>query len=102
MNVTALENGGVRFETRTLQSVDRPPQRLLDRYASRASDLLRICGWCKSVEVGGAWKEVEEAVDSLRLFERPRLPELTHGICYACYAGLSAKLTNEGRRLTSG
>ena len=101
MSITALENGGVRFETRTLRSVDRPPQSLLGRYAPRADDLLRICGWCKRVDVGGAWKEVEEAVDLLRLFERPRLPELTHGICEACYAGLSAKLVNEGRCLTS-
>ena len=94
MSVTALEHRGVRFETRTLRSVNRPAQSLLDRYAPKADDLLRICGWCKSVEVGGGWKEVAEAVELLRLFERVRLPQLTHGICSGCYARLSATRTN--------
>ena len=99
MSVTGMENGGVRFETRTLRSVNRPPQSLLDRYRPRADDLLRICGWCKSVDVRGKWLEVEEAVESLRLFELPRLPQLTHGICSACHAEQSAMLVSEERCL---
>ena len=100
MTVTALENGSVRFETRILQTVHRAPQRLLDRNIARTDDLLRICGWCKRVEVGSAWKEVEEPASIPGLFERSRLPQLTHGICDTCYAKVSA-IANEGRHPTS-
>ena len=30
------------------------------------------------------WVEVEEAVNVLRLFDKPRLPRISHGICAPC------------------
>src|SRR5262245_41935895 len=87
MAVTAEGDGGVRFETRTLEEASRPPEALWERGAERSGDLLRVCGWCKRVDAGG-WAEVEEAVARLRLFERDRLPALTHGICETCLAAL--------------
>jgi hypothetical protein len=86
MTVEGREGGEVQFETRTLQQEERPRQELLDRHAPRAGDLLRMCGWCKGVDIGGGkWGEVEEAVTALHLFERKTPPQLTHGICEACF-----------------
>jgi hypothetical protein len=85
MTIAELGGGNVQFQTRPLQVEERPRQALVDRYAPRSDDLLRICGWCKRVDVGGGrWGEVEEAVTALLLFEGRSMPLLTHGICEDC------------------
>jgi hypothetical protein len=58
--------------------------------------MVRVCGWCKKVDVGGSWAEVEEAVTRLRLFDRPLLPQLTHGICEGCYDRMVETLREPG------
>jgi hypothetical protein len=35
---------------------------LLDREARRGSDLLRMCGWRKPLDVAGRWRELEDAI----------------------------------------
>jgi hypothetical protein len=30
--------------------------------------MLKMCSWCKKVETGDAWSEVEDAISLLRLF----------------------------------
>ena len=57
---------------------------LLDPGVPRTDEPLLACSWCRKVYVGGRWVEVEQAVEKLRLFERPELPFLSHGICPAC------------------
>lgn len=92
MIVTGLGGGEVQFETRVLREEWRPRQELLARYVARAGEMLRMCGWCKRVDVGaGRWEEVEDAVKALSLFEREALPALTHGICEACFKVMSKK-----------
>jgi hypothetical protein len=76
---------GLRIETTLTRIEERPVMALLDRDRPRGSDLLRMCGWCKSVDVAGRWCEVEDAVAEMRLFERDRLPRVTHGMCPRCY-----------------
>ena len=75
---------GLRVETTLRRSEARPAVALLDASTPRADDRLVMCGWCKSVELEGRWVEVEEAVAELRLFERERLPWISHGICPTC------------------
>ena len=84
MNVAREENGGVEFRTRTLSEELRPSQILLESRPAISDELLRVCSWCNAVNVRHAWVEVEEAVKLLRLFERSRMPHLTHGICGPC------------------
>jgi hypothetical protein len=80
------------FRTHLLTEEARTPQPLLEATAPRSSDLIRMCGWCKKVFVGGGWKEVEEAVSRLALFERPVMPGITHGICESCYETMMERL----------
>ncbi len=75
----------MEFHTRTLLEEERPTPILLDADVGRSDELLRSCGWCKKFLVGDEWVEVEEAVQRLRLFQRRRLPSITHGICDGCY-----------------
>lgn len=66
------------------------PQRLLDPDTPRSDDVLGMCGWCDRFEVDGEWVEVEEAARRLGLFNRPKLPALSHGICPDCHEMLLA------------
>ena len=98
MSVTSGPGGGgAEFRTRTLSEESRPRQPLLTSDALQSDELVRVCGWCKKVNVGGAWVEVEEAVSRLRLFERPLLPKVTHGICTDCLATVKRALTQAQR-----
>jgi hypothetical protein len=76
---------GLRIETTLKRTEERPAMALLDRNTPHGSDLLQMCGWCKSVNVADRWCEVEDAVAEMRLFERDLLPRVTHGICPRCY-----------------
>ncbi len=85
LSIEPRSGEGLRVETTLTRAEERPPMALLDPEAPRGSDLLLMCGWCKSVEVAGRWVEVEEAVAALGLFERLYLPRVTHGMCPPCY-----------------
>lgn len=89
---------GLELEGRSLREEPRSPVALLDAEASRGSDLLVLCSWCKRVRMGEAgdrWVDVEEAVCELRLFDEPRLPRLSHGICPSCTEGMEADLSDD-------
>lgn len=88
--------GQVEFRVRTLAEEERPPQTLLEPDRAHSDALVRICGWCKRVDVDGEWHEVEGAVAKLGLFEQPRLPRLTHGICKDCRVHMTATLGRGG------
>lgn len=95
-------NAGIRIETRLIRSEARPPMALLDQKAPRGNELLRMCGWCKRVDVAGRWCEVEEAVAALNLFERDRLPLVTHGMCPLCYRRVCGELDREAGEPCAG
>lgn len=100
MNIEGLEGGAVRFETRALRVDERPRQGMLDRYAPRSGTMLRICGWCKRMDIDGrSWGEVEDAVTTLRLFEYNSLPSLTHGMCPPCFDAVSEQIADRRARL---
>lgn len=93
MNIRAGASGEVVFETRLLRSRSRAPLRLLDAAAARSDALLTICGWCLRIpDVSGAWLELEDAVAARHLFESVELPQLSHGMCPACYENMRAAL----------
>jgi hypothetical protein len=75
---------GLRIQTTLVRTEERPPVALLDRDRPDGDGLLKMCGWCKSVQVAGRWCEVEDAIAEMRLFERDRPPHVTHGICPRC------------------
>jgi hypothetical protein len=64
---------------------------LLDPNFPRTEELLTMCAWCKKVKAVG-WVEVEEVVRQRQLFDRPRLPKITHGICPACRTAFESTL----------
>jgi hypothetical protein len=92
MKISPLEPAGLHLETRVVRLEARSPVALLERGARRSAQFLSMCSWCKAVEVAGGWRELEDAVVALRLFEREALPMLTHGICAPCQERLEGEL----------
>lgn len=92
MEVSADPSGRTSFCVRTLAEEPRPTQPLLDVAHPRNSQWLRVCGWCKKVDLRGRWVEVEEAVEALGLFNQADLPQVTHGICDDCYVKMAAAI----------
>jgi len=91
--VIPREGGGVELASRAIRTEPRPLVRLLEDDAERSEDFLRVCSMCKKVALSeDRWVEAEEAVTALGLFEKDRMPQLTHGICPACYARAMAEL----------
>lgn len=84
--------GAVEFTVRTAALEPRPALALLDPAIPRDEELLRVCGWCKKVEIDGLWYETEVAVAKLGLFGAHALPLVTHGMCLECEAAMSKTL----------
>lgn len=101
MEISRGQDGLAEFRVWTLSEDERQPQPLLDPDRPHSEELLQVCGWCKKVEVGGRWAEVEEAVSLLGLFERLVLPRVTHGICEDCNSRMVATL-NDSRSALQG
>lgn len=80
------------FRTRVIWEEEREYQALLEPDRPASDQFLHMCAWCKKVDIGQRWAEVEDAVAALRLFEQPLLPQLTHGICPACYRDMTSVL----------
>lgn len=94
MHVTCGPDRVADIRVRTIAEKPCPPQPLLDAARPHSDDLLQVCGWCKKVNIGGRWVEVEEAVSARGLFDRSLLPDVTHGICDLCYKRMSATLND--------
>ena len=87
LEMAADDAGGVRFTGRLLRLERRAPVNLLDPALQRGESLLRMCSWCKRIDVGGGvWLEVEDAIARLHLFDAAPLPQISHGMCDACFA----------------
>ncbi|MBV9462639.1 MAG: hypothetical protein JO317_00280 [Verrucomicrobiae bacterium] len=84
MTVTPLRDDDVEFASRILKIEDRDPVAFLDPDRPAEGDFVKVCSWCRKVQVGDGWLEVEDAVRVLRLMERHILPPISHGICEGC------------------
>lgn len=56
IRLSALPAGVVGFESRTVREEPRAIVPLLDRLAQRSQDQVRMCSWCKRVQVGQEWR----------------------------------------------
>jgi hypothetical protein len=92
MTVTPAENGDVDFCTHVLSAQERESQALLDPDVARSDEILRDCSWCNRIEIDGKWIEVEDAIESLKLFEQSYLPAMQHGVCEPCFAKMTETL----------
>jgi hypothetical protein len=85
MRIEATGDGQIEFRTRPLEIDRRAPLAVLSGRTRRdPSRLLRICSWCNRGKILNGWREIDEIVTMLGLFEQEALPQLTHGVCTDC------------------
>jgi hypothetical protein len=75
--------GAIVCTTRYIAEYDQPPVPLHDPDVERTEEFLRMCSWCKRVQLD-EWVAPEEAVRRLGLFVGGPVPFVTHGICDDC------------------
>ena len=81
--------GLIRYRCQLLRTEARAEVPLIGPNLFPSEAFLRMCSWCKKIEVGPQrWEEVEGAVRTLELFSTTKLPQITHAICDACHAAL--------------
>lgn len=89
MTVSLRENDEVQFDARIIKTEERQPPKVLQKNIPRKNNLLIVCSWCNRIRTDKEnWEEVEEAVRMLGLFELELLPQISHGMCDACYKAI--------------
>lgn len=97
MDILPLDDGGIEYRCRTLRTETRPAMPLDARATEASAAFVRMCSWCKQVDLGGdRWVEIEEAVGPLGLLSRERFPSVTHTICGQCLKKLEEEELGNG------
>ena len=85
MTVQPGGKGCIEISTLLLREQARPFAALLDASARRSNELIKVCSWCKKVQLPREnWVEVEQAIREMRLLELPPIPRISHGMCEPC------------------
>jgi hypothetical protein len=85
MDLLPRANGAVEYRCRLVRAERREAVALVMAAAGGTGALVKMCSWCKRVEVTpGAWRDVEAAVRELGLLEQDPTPGVTHGLCPDC------------------
>lgn len=85
MEIAPAPEAAVEYRCSVTRIEQRAPVLLLEQKGWRSDTLIRMCSWCKKIHTGNdVWMEVEAAITKLQLFERKRLPEISHTICDEC------------------
>lgn len=93
MQIELLPAAGLRFTIQSLAETPRDAVPLLDPTVPRSGALITMCSWCKRIAgSGGTWLEIEQAAETLQLFESSAPPAVTHSVCGACEQQLNAVL----------
>lgn len=99
MTISPLPDG-TEFRTKPVWFAIRRNASLLE-FDPLNETLVPICSWCGRARNGENWLPVEEAVIEMRLFNRERLPDLTHGICESCAVDVTSAW-NQGYEPVAG
>jgi len=103
MKLSLLAGDAIHFIAQILRQEWREPLDLLDASRNISEEFLKICSWCKKVNIPRqGWGEIEAAIEALDLFGNHPMPRMTHTICDACYGAIKLELNQEsGKKLNS-
>jgi hypothetical protein len=99
MKLSLLPGDTIQFISHILREEWRDPVDLLEASRDRTGEFLKICSWCKKIDIPGrGWGEVEAAIEALDLFGHHSLPRVTHTICDSCYNTIRQELNQEPQK----
>ncbi len=85
ITIKPLENDHVEFCCFLKKQYERAKVLLLDRNIPRSDYFIKMCSYCKAINIDNEWFETEHGVQKLSLFLKSKLPQISHGICPSCY-----------------
>jgi hypothetical protein len=84
--ITPIQQENIEFASNIIHEELRDAVEMLELGIPRGDELIKMCSMCKKVELSeNTWVEVEAAVVSLKLFEKDKLPQISHGLCAECF-----------------
>lgn len=93
LTVIPLEDDAVEFQSQILRTESREVVALLNNDVERSDKFIRICSVCKKIAVSETeWEETDVAINTLKIFENERVPQLTHGLCKCCFDEAMAEI----------
>ena len=96
MELALLPGDAIQFTAHILREEWRDPVDLLDASRDRSGEFVKICSWCKKINIPGqGWGEIEAAIVALDLFGHHSMPRMTHTICDSCHDALRLELHQE-------
>jgi hypothetical protein len=84
--VSPMTEGRIEFCS-VLETISSQPCTLdiLSRSSAIAStSFLKMCSWCKAIEVGTEWKPIEKALEELGLLTEESFPTIKQSFCESC------------------
>ena len=96
MKLSLLSGNAIEFISHLLREEWREPLDFLDNSRDRSGEFLKVCSWCKRINIPGqGWGEVEAAIAPLDLFGHHTTPRMTHTICDSCHDAVKLELDKE-------
>ncbi len=93
--VESLPDANIKLTSKILRTEPRVAVKLLAADTARSTDVVTLCSMCKKIKILlEKWVEIEEGLAHLKLFETDKMPQLSHGLCPACYETAMAELGN--------
>jgi len=85
LKIIPLPDNCLEFQSTMEYEESRNIVNLLVADLCKAKEQVLMCGWCKKVKLPDSWREIEDAIAILRLFDKKKIPQISHGICGDCY-----------------
>ena len=83
--IKPIWQGNIEFSSNIIHEELRDTVEILELGIPRSDELIKMCSMCKKVKLSdNLWVEAEGAIVSLKLFEKSKLPQISHGICTEC------------------
>jgi hypothetical protein len=93
MKLFLLPGGAIQLISHLFREEWRDPVDLWDASRDRSGEFLKVCSWCKRIDIPGqGWGEIEAAIEALDLFGDHSMPRMTHTICDSCYEAIRVDL----------
>ena len=93
LEIAPADADAIEFRSEFLDDESRPRVPLLGPDEARSRTLLVSCSFCMRLRVPPSeWIEAEEAVVQMGLLSGVAMPQLVHGVCPECSAGLRERL----------
>ena len=94
MKIALAAKKRVRFSTRVKQTGDRDAIAIQTEETDAPDEPpLLVCSWCGRMKIHRQlWQELDIAVAKTGLFEKHKLPAISHGICERCLKDVNSLL----------